>query len=796
MKISYNWLKSIMDFNWSVEELAEKLTMSGSEVEAIEKYGGDLDGVIIGEVRKAKKHPAADKLTLCKVYDGSETVSVICGAPNVAEGQKVLLAKIGTKLPNGMKIKKAKLRGVESFGMICSYAELNLGEDASGIAVLPEDTRTGTSARELFGSEDFVLELEITPNRPDCLSHRGIAREVQALGGGILPPPKLDLKESGSDIAAEVSIDITNPDDCPRYAARVIKGVNIKPSPLWLVARLQSVGIRSINNVVDVTNYVMMEYGHPLHAFDFNLFDEKKVVVRGAEESEIFITLDGVKRALPKGSVLITDGQKPVALGGIMGGENSEVTDLTIDILLEAAYFDPVRIRKTSKALKLSTESSQRFERGADCENLTIALNRAAQLINELAGGEISKGIADCYPRKFEKVKIDLKAEDVNKLLGTSFNTRQISDILRGLDIEVEKMNMDSLSLGIPSFRPDLTRPVDLIEEIARIYGYDNIPSRDTLSGSMEVITPKSFRISDLMREYFVGCGFNEVVNWVLDDPKEYDKLDYKYEPVVISNPLSEDTAILRPNLMGTLLTNISYNLNRGIADIGIFEIDKVFSSLGKGKLPDERLMFGLGWVGEAQKPNWGNTKRKVDIFDIKGIAEDFFRYYNIGNMSFEPIKNPYLDETLNLGIFLNKFEIGWLGKTSEKVALKYNIKIPVWVIMLDAYMLADKVSLNGHFKEPPKFPHSDRDLAVVIEDKVLVGELIEFVKNLKIDFLEDVRLFDIYVGKQVPKGKKSVALSIRFRHQDKTLTDEEVDKAMNYILVQLKGKYPLDLRM
>ncbi|PJA29252.1 MAG: phenylalanine--tRNA ligase subunit beta, partial [candidate division Zixibacteria bacterium CG_4_9_14_3_um_filter_46_8] len=481
MKISYNWLKAIMPFEWSVTELAERLTMSGTEVESIEKIGGISDQVVIAEVKTVRKHPNADKLTVCEVFDGSTTSQVVCGAPNVAEGQKVLFAKIGAQLPNGITIKKSKLRGIDSFGMICSYAELNLGEDKSGIAVLSPQSIVGMKAEEFFGRSDFILELEITPNRPDCLSHRGIARELQALGGGQLRSPETRLIESGPRTDDEISIEIANPDDCPRYAARLIRNVEVKPSPTWLVERLRGLGIRAINNIVDVTNFVMMEYGQPLHAFDFGLFSHKKIIVRGAKDGEKFTTLDRVDRKLPAGAILITDGIKPVALGGIMGGLNSEVSNITSGVLLEAAYFNPVTIRKTAKSVGLSTESSQRFERGADYEGLIVALDRAAQLINELAGGTIDIGSADCYPLKFQDKTITLRASQVNNLLGTTLSLDGMLRILNSLDIETTTTSQDSLKCIVPSFRPDLNRPVDLIEEIARIYGLGNIASSETL---------------------------------------------------------------------------------------------------------------------------------------------------------------------------------------------------------------------------------------------------------------------------------------------------------------------------
>ncbi|MCP4632752.1 MAG: phenylalanine--tRNA ligase subunit beta [candidate division Zixibacteria bacterium] len=801
MKISYNWLKSIIPFDWSVEELAEKLTMSGSEVEAYEKIGGDFENVVTAEVRSVSKHPDADKLSVCEVYNGNEIYQVVCGAPNVAEKQKVIFAKIGAELPNGLKIKKAKLRGVESKGMICSLPELNLGDDSSGIEVLSDDTEIGIPVKEIYGGEDYSIELEITPNRPDCLSHRGLGREVQALGGGILSEPDIKLKETGNDISDEVSIEIENPEDCPRYTARVIKNVKIKPSPPWLKAKLHAVGIRAINNVVDITNYVMMEYGHPLHAFDYGLFSTKKVVVRGAKKDEIFITLDGVERTLPEDSILITDGHQNVALGGIMGGLDSEVTEKTTNVLLESAYFNPKRIRFTAKSVKLSTESSQRFERGADCKNLTLALDKATQLINELAGGGVCRGIADCYPKKHETVEIKISINEINNLLGTELDIVDVSKILESLDIRIPQP-LDDLTLiaEIPSFRPDLTRQADLIEEVARIYGFDNIPAREILSGPMDIKVPDSFRISDILRKFFTSCGFDEVFNWVLYDPKKYGKLDYDYNPVKISNPLSEDTAILRPHLISSLLDNIGYNFNRNIKDIGIFEIGYGFQSAGPGKIANQDLMFALAWTGNARKLGWGNPAIDVDIFDLKGLVEDFLLNHYILNFALDNAEssdhiNPFFDKKSSQIITIDNQKMGCYGRLSSKATEAFDLKVPVWIMTISLSDLIPFMDMQGKFKEPPKYPPSDRDLAVVVDKSIVVGELLSFVKSLKIKYLENIQLFDIYTGKQIPEGKQSLALTLRFRHNDRTLTDQEIEQSSQLLLSKLKGKYNLDLR-
>lgn len=807
MKVSYNWLKSIIPFDWTVEDLAEKLTMSGTEVEYIDKFGGKLDGVVTAEVESVERHPDADKLSVCRVFDGHERYQVVCGAPNVAGGQKVMLAKVGAVLPGGMVIKKAKLRGIQSSGMICSFAELNLGEDASGIAVLPDDAAIGLPVTDLFGPEDSVLEMEITPNRPDCLSHLGIAREIQALGGGALPAFRIDVSESGGDIAGDVIVEINNPDDCPRYAARVIKNVEIKPSPSWLVARLHAIDIRSINNVVDVTNYVMMEYGHPLHAFDFDLFSDpgmgthRKVVVRGSRSGEKFVTLDDVERELPEGSILITDGVKPIALGGIMGGANSEVSDGTTNILLESAYFNPVRIRRTAKAVKLSTESSQRFERGTDCENLTSALDRAAQLMHELAGGEIARGIADCYPNKYQYKKILLKSSEVERILGEKIDINKSRRILESLGMETESGNENSLMVTAPSFRPDLTRPADLIEEIARIYGFDTLPTSEILAGDMEVSLPASFRISRPIRDYFTSSGFDEVVNWVLYDPKKYDRMSFRYDPVIISNPLSEDSSLLRPHLWGSLLDDIRYNLNRNIDDVRIFEVDYIFNSNGRGKLPGQGLHVSIGWTGNAHKPGWDVPPRKVDLFDLKGLMADFFRFLNICNTGFKKANNmgvnsnPFLDQEYTLNILLEDKVIGQLGKVSNKAREIFDMKAEIWLVDIDLGLMMNRIGVKRYFKEPPKFPPSDRDLAVVVDKALPVGDLIESIKEINEALLENVQLFDIYSGKQIPEGKKSLALSLRFRHLERTLTDNEVDKALDSIIKHIKSKYELDLR-
>ena len=624
MNVTIKWLKEYVDFDLSPEALADRLLMLGMEIESIKRLGEGLDRVVVGRINTVDKHPQADKLVLCNVDVGSGTdTQIVCGAPNAREGLVAPVALVGAQLPNGLTIRRAKIRGEESQGMLCSEQELNISDEASGLMELPGDTQIGTPIVEALGLDDVVLELEITPNRPDCLSMIGVAREISVVTGNPLRLPEINIQSGMADTQNLTSVTIKDPDLCPRYAARVIRGVKIAPSPTWLQRRLETIGIGTINNIVDITNYVLMEYGHPLHAFDYHRLTENRIVVRRAKSNEKLKTIDAEERELTPDMLVIADAENPVALAGVMGGFDSEITDQTVDVLLESAYFYPPSIRKTSKALGMHTEASHRFERGADPEGVIPAINRAAQLIAETTGGEICSGIVDVYPGKQEAIDIKLRPERVNFVLGTEIEADQMRDILTRLGFTVS----DAFEVTVPTFRPDVSQEIDLVEEIARVYGFDNIPT--TLPrGDIPIpqVAPKE-DLRERVKTYLLQCGMMEAMNYAFYHPDVFDRIrlestDPLRQVVHIANPLSEDQSIMRTTLLPSLLANAQRNRNHQINDVQFFECSKVFIPNGTGEYPNEPERVAGIIAGNLGAGVYGDPLRPVDFFDIKGSSK------------------------------------------------------------------------------------------------------------------------------------------------------------------------------
>jgi len=791
MRVSYRWLKELVDFDLPVEELASRLTDAGLEVETITPVGKDLNKVVVGEVRRITPHPRADKLSVCEVNVGAESLQIVCGASNVKEKAKVPVALIGARLPGGIQITKNSLRGVESLGMICSEKELGIGEDQDGIMILKPDLRVGDSLVSALELEDYILDLDLTPNRPDCLSIRGVAREVAALCGTRLKKREVRLKETEKMAEDRIEVEIQDPQACPRYAARVIEGVKIAESPFWLKRKLYSAGMRPINNVVDITNLVMLELGHPLHAFDYDLFGQKKVVVRRAHPGEKFVTLDQVERTLNKEILLITDGTKPVAIGGIMGGLESEVSPSTRTVLLESAYFDPKVIRRGRIHLGISTESSQRFERGADPNGVIEAIDRAAELLTDLAEGKVLKGVVDSYPSPIHPVQITLRPQRVNKILGTDLRASQMKRILTALELSV-KGNHD-LEVKVPTFRPDLVREIDLIEEIARIHGYGKIDT--TLRAGGDLVTPVHWEdeVSRRIKQFMVGKGFFEVITNNLVDPRILEKIAPRAPQVVIKNPLSQDLSVLSTTLAYNLLSVVSRNKNRLERNLRIFELGKVFIAREKG-LPEEKLCLGIAISGARAPRHWDVREKEVDLFDLKGIVEELLDSLSLSfEMTFG--KDGFLEEEKCFHIQTKEGEIGLLGEISEEVLDIFDIRDKVFWAELDFEKLFAQIPRRKRFSPLPKFPPVDRDIAVVVDDSLLSGVIGDRIKEVGGDVVEEVTLFDVYKGNQIPAGRKSLAYSIRFRSQEKTLTDEEVDEIYQRIILALEKDFGAVLR-
>lgn len=793
MRVSYLWLKNLVDFSLSPKELAELLTMDGLEVESLEPVGPELEGVYVGEVLEVHPHPNADKLTLCKVNLGEKVVEVVCGAPNVAVGQKIAYVGAGTTLPDGTLIESRSIRGVPSEGMICSELELGLGEDGSGIMVLDSGAQVGGALRDEIGPRDWAMDLEITINRPDCLCHVGVSREIAAALRIGFKLPEFSVSESGPPVSDLTSIAIEEPALCPRYSARVIRGVKIGPSPNWLRWRLEAVGLRAINNVVDVTNYVMLEMGHPMHAFDFNLLEGRKIVVRRARAGETFITLDEVERSLDDRMLLICDAKQGVAIAGVMGGLNSEIRDDTEDLLLESAYFDPINTRRTSKLLGLSTDSSRRFERGTDPNATVRALDMAASLITQLAGGEVATGVADVYPRSIPQHQIELRPERVSAILGIEVPVDEMREHLERLGCAVE--DGEPWRVSVPTFRPDLEREIDLIEDIARLHGYNQVPSADRAGVSLDVseVTEETFQ--EKLRDALVKLGFNQVTTSPLISASEATLPGYP-TAVKLINPASEDMAYLRNGLLPSLLKVASHNVNRGICDLRIFEIGKVFCSEGEGQ--SEWDVVGGVITGIAEPGYWDREKDAVDFLDLKGLVMGLLREISLDKSDFFYYNRIDTAERFTADVVQvrsGEGEIGLFGQIHPHVVSSFDMDVPVFGF---EFGVADLMAVSPErltYKPFPKFPPAQRDLAFTLADNIAAGEVVECITRHGSEYLVGCDLFDVYHGPQVGKGNKSLAFRLNFQSPDRTLTDEEVDKYIVTIIREVERVFGAKLR-
>ncbi|NIN00645.1 MAG: phenylalanine--tRNA ligase subunit beta [candidate division Zixibacteria bacterium] len=791
MRVSVRWLKEFVDFNLPAEELATRLTDAGVEVATVTPERWDLDKVVVGEIEKVSRHPQADKLSVCEVSIGSETLQIVCGASNVAEKEKVPVALMGARLPGGIEIAKSTLRGVDSFGMICSEKELNLGEDEEGIMILEPDLKVGQPLTAALELEDYILDLDLTPNRPDCLCILGVAREVAALCGSQLRRPETKLHEISRTAKDKVQVQIEDPQGCPRYAARVIEGIKIRKSPFWLKRKLYSAGMRAINNVVDVSNLVMLELGHPLHAFDYELFKRKKVLVRRAQDGEKFVTLDQVERTLNREVLLITDGAKPVAIGGIMGGLESEVSPSTRTVLLESAYFDPRVIRRGRMFLGISTESSQRFERGADPNGVVKAIDRAAELLEKLADGKILRGVVDSYPNPIHPVQIALRPQRVNQILSTDLELQKIKSILVSLELSV-KQNHD-LQVEVPTFRPDLTREMDLIEEVARIYGYGNIKTSLRAGGSLVTEMHKEDQLSRRVKEYMVGKGFFEAITNNLVDPGMLVKVNPNVSWVEIKNPLSQELSVLSTTLACNLLSVVSRNKSRLEENVRMFELGKVFLAAGS-RVPEEKVNLGMAMTGNREPRHWQVKEAEVDLLDLKGVVEGLFDQLWL-TFQLEPKEIALFKQGRSFQVRTADEKVGLLGEVSGEILDVFGIRDRVFWAELDFDRIVASAPPGKQLSSLPKFPPVDRDLAVVVDESLLSETVGDKIKQVGGGLVENITLFDVYRGKQVPAGKKSLAYSICYRSQEKTLTDEEVDAVHRKVISELEKAFGATLR-
>ncbi len=797
MNVSIKWLKEYVDFDLSPEALAERLLMLGMEIESIKQLGEGLDRVVVGRINTVDKHPQADKLVLCNVNVGSGIdTQIVCGAPNAREGLVAPVALVGAQLPNGLTIKRAKIRGEESQGMLCSEQELAISDEASGLMELPDDTQIGAPIVEVLGLDDVMLELEITPNRPDCLSMIGVAREIGVTTGNPLRLPEVNVQQGMTDVHNLTNVTIEAPDLCPRYAARVIRGVKIAPSPAWLQHRLQAIGVGTINNIVDITNYVLMEYGHPLHAFDYHQLTENRIVVRRAKPGEKLKTIDAEERELTSDMLVIADAQNPVALAGVMGGFDSEITNQTIDVLLESAYFDPPSIRKTSKALGMHTEASHRFERGADPEGVIPAINRAAQLIAEIAGGEICSGIVDAYPGKREAINIKLRPERANFVLGTEIDAADIRDILTRLGFIVS----DTFEVTAPTFRPDVGQEIDLVEEIARVYGFDNIPT--TLPrGDIPIpkIDPKE-NLREQVKTYLLQCGIMEAMNYAFYHPDVFDRIRLESthplrQAVQIANPLSEDQSIMRTTLLPSLLANAQHNRNHQINDVQFFEYSKVFIPNEGSEYPNEPERVAGIIAGNLGAGVYGDPLHPADFFDIKGVVEGMLDRCGISDYTIAHTDHPAFHPGRRAEIRIEDKVLCVFGEAHPEVLENYDLPHKAYLFELDFERLVGVAQPMQQFESIPVYPSVNRDLAIVLDADTPASHPTEIIKAAGGELVSALHLFDVYTGEQVPEGKKSLAFAIEYRSTTETLTDEIVDRVHGGILEQLEQELGATLR-
>ncbi|NVN97895.1 MAG: phenylalanine--tRNA ligase subunit beta [Geobacteraceae bacterium] len=801
MKVTYNWLKEFVDFDLSPEDLAHLLTMLGLEVDSIEYIGADLDDVIVALVEERAQHPNADKLSLCRINNGKEILSVVCGAQNFKSGDKVALAQVGSTLPGDFKIKRSKIRGEESCGMLCSEKELGLADESAGIMVLSEDLQLGKPLFDALGIKDVVFEIGLTPNRADCLSVIGVAREIAAKLGKKVRYASHQISETGVDVNSIASVEIIDPDLCPRYTARYVSGCKIAPSPQWLVNRLKALGQRSINNVVDITNYVLMEYGHPLHAFNFRELKDGKIVVKRASAEEKFITLDGQERELNPTDLTIRDGERAVALAGIMGGENSEIADDTSEILLESAYFNPSAVRLTSKRLGIHTESSHRFERGTDFNIVTTVLDRAASLIAELAGGVVAKGIIDVFPCHIPEKRIKLRISRVNAIIGISLDEAEVTSIFTNLEFSVIKTAPGELEVSVPSFRVDIEREIDLVEEVARLYGFENIPT------TMPVVEVFSDRIPHYQfleraaRGHLSSTGFNEVINFSFASNHDIQRLrlcdtDRRNAAVALLNPLVDEHAVMRTTLLPGLLQTASRNFSLRNLNLRLFEMRRVYLSQIGQELPDEPLHIAGLMSGLRYTEAWNQTKEMVDFYDIKGVVESVISLFRLSDLSYSTDRTePYYHPGKSALIFCKDRQIGSLGEIHPDVQENFEIEKPVYYFELDFASLVELSTGTPVVKSPSRFPDTYRDIAMLMSLETTSAAVIDCIKGIQSDKIKSVDIFDLYTGDKIPKGEKSLAVRVRYGSLEKTLTDEEVGKLHQKIVNSLISELNIKTR-
>ncbi len=790
MRVSYEWLLDYIDPGISALALAEKMTLAGVEVGAVEKFGPTLSGIVVGQVKSLETHPGRNNLVLADTDIGGRILKIVCGAKNMCVGDKVPVAIPGAELPDGKIIKEAELYGVTSSGMICSAHELDLEIGAEDeILILDDGAVIGESVDKLLGFDDFILWLEITPNRADCLSMFGVACETAALTGRSVSMPRLSPPESDRNVNEAIKISVADTDLCPRYSARVIDKIKIGKSPLWMQLRLLKAGIRPISNVVDITNYVMWEFGQPLHAFDLDLLNNSQIVVRRAHKGEKLITLDGIERNLDHEVLVITDGNQSVGLAGVMGGENTEINADTSRVLIEAAGFNPTNIRRTARRYNLPSEASQRFEKGVNPEAVLWSQDRTALLIHELIGGEVLNGIIDINKLPATKNRVFVNPERVSAILGLDVPVKDMTTILSSLGFSVQVNSKNSLDVTVPLRRSDVTLEEDIVEEIARLYGYDRIPVNPLSGAVTENREAVEIRLQDLVKDLLTACGYYETINYSFINPAHLARLrlpenDYRLKVIPVQNPFSEEQAIMRTTLLPGLLKVIQHNISFRELNQMVFELGSVFEpdSIPLSQLPAEKMKLALAVTGLLPDPNWIIPPREVDFYTLKGTLQSLLSRLQIDRVEFSPAAMPFTHPTRSALIKIDGEELGFVGQLHPDIANELDINQAVIISEIDFSVLQKHAVIVPGVKPLPRYPVAVRDIAVVIPQEISSLQVEEKIKEAGGKLIKGIKLFDLYEGQQIPEGKRSLAYSITYRSEEGTLTDTEVNEAQQKI--------------
>jgi len=791
VKVPFEWLQEFIVIDMDPHELARRLTLRGLEVESIETVSPSFDSVIIGKIKNIERHPNAENLSVCIIDTGKEDLTVICGAKNIAAGDKVPLATIGARLVNGFRVEQKKLRGIDSCGMLCSEKELGLSDDHSGIFILPDDVKVGQELAKVKWVSDSILDINVAPNRGDCLSVFGIAREIASILNQKAKLPHFKIETNGKEsVTDHVALDIKDISGCPRYVLKMIKDTSITVSPYWMRSRIHKCGMRPINSIVDITNYVMLELGQPLHAFDYNRIRDRRIEVRLAENTSIFRTLDGMERKLETGDILICDGSGPVAIAGIMGGENSEITENTRDIALESAYFNPLFIRKTARRLGIRSEASLRFEKGIDIDNVGFAAERAIFLMQALSGGVVLKGEREIYEKKEPKT-ILLTYSNINGLLGTHIRQYEITQALRSIDLHIKEEDEVGLLVAIPHFRHDINEPADVIEEISRIYGYEHIPATSPVTTLQAHKKTKQDTFLEMIKDYARATGFFEIINFAFFSTKDIENFfippsDERTRYVSIMNPISREYSLMRTFIAPGVLRSIAYNLNRGAKNLRFFEKGKTF--FVDNEHPREETAICFAMTGKEREFYWRDTYKDYDFFDIKGIMEGLMEPFGM-NCSLKKTEEPFLHPMRGADIYVDDTKIGWAGEIREEVLKSFEIEQSIYCTELQFDIILQKGNLTLQYRPIPRYPQVIRDFSFYVDDKIPISSLIDRIENLS-PLIASVGIFDMF-----RKETRSVAFRVSFQSFEDTLKEKTINDLQETIIQELSNIEGISLR-